>query len=335
MFSLLRALHIGCILILLTQAACTHFQPASPRLKSDLGAYIAVEDFSDFSRFAPVFLVEEYQAPHNRIGNPAAEITESGDEHIYVDHETPAVFVQKKSFTTETASYVNFIYRIHFKEVPLRLNRFYLTSGPNVGMLIIVTVNDSGQPVLVTAVHTCGCYLSFLPTSFLQDTAFPENWDKNGQKVFGERLSGLIDLQKNSFPDPALKMILALRSDTHRLMDVRFEKKQDIDQQYTLIKTPLRPMEDLKSLPVNNSTNTTTSFFEEKGPRKGYVKGSYKPFERLLMSWWCLDLRVGEDKAYCPREQTGAFYTSLKYWARKESDMRNFPQFLNYWGWNL
>ncbi|MBC8317289.1 MAG: hypothetical protein H8E41_05245 [Desulfobulbaceae bacterium] len=333
MILLHRTRNIACILILLILTACTPFRQQSPSLlKPDMGAYVAIDTFSDFSKFAPIFLIEEYSAVHNRIGSPAAEITQSDDEHIYVDHETPAIFVQKKSFTTETGSYANFIYRIHFKEVPLSPTRFYLTSGANVGMLIVVTVNDSGKPVLVTSVHTCGCYLSFLPTSLLQETAFPENWDRNAQKVYGENLPGLIDLQKNSFPDPILKMILTLRSDTHRLMDIHFAEKQAIEEQYTLIETPLRPMAHLKSLPLNNST---TSFFEENGPRKGYVKGSYKPFERLLMSWWSFDLRVGEDKAYCPKEETGAFYTSLKYWARKDSDMRNFPQFLKYWGWNL
>lgn len=61
-----------------------------------------------------------------------------------------------------------------------------------------------------------------------------------------------------------------------------------------------------------------------------------KILERLLMSWWALDLYVGEDKAYSIHDKSGAvFYTSLKFWARQASDMKNFPEFLKYWGWNL
>ena len=106
-----------------------------------------------------------------------------------------------------------------------------------------------------------------------------------------------------------------------------------IKEKYDVIDTPLRPMEDLRSIPVDTST---TSFFETDGSRTGYVKGSYKPLERILMSWWSFDLRVGEDKEYYPMEKTDPiFYTSLKYWDREDSDMRNFPRFLKYWGWNL
>jgi hypothetical protein len=54
------------------------------------------------------------------------------------------------------------------------------------------------------------------------------------------------------------------------------------------------------------------------------------------MSWWTLDWRIGEDKAYEPDDPGSiTFYTSVKFWARNKSDMRNFPQFLRYWGWNL
>jgi hypothetical protein len=54
------------------------------------------------------------------------------------------------------------------------------------------------------------------------------------------------------------------------------------------------------------------------------------------MSWWAMDLYVGEDKDFGPGEDTGTtFYTSLKFWDRKKSDMWNFNDFLSYWGWKL
>jgi hypothetical protein len=60
------------------------------------------------------------------------------------------------------------------------------------------------------------------------------------------------------------------------------------------------------------------------------------PFEKIFMSWWAMDLYVGEDKDFGPGEDTGTtFYTSLKFWDRKKSDMWNFNDFLSYWGWKL
>jgi hypothetical protein len=329
-----RILHLSLLIfVILILSACAgfHSDPSIP--KRPVGAYLPIDDHSDFSLFSPLFLIEEHHLIHNRIGSPAAVLKTSGEEFIYVDSENPAIFVQKTSFHTETNSYKNFIYRIHFKEVPLHLSRFYLTSGANVGILIIVTVNEDNLPVLLTTVHTCGCFLSFHPTSFLQEDAYPANWDKSGQNVFGEKLPGLLDLGNYSATASHYKFILSIRSDTHRIMDIRYAPSQTIDPNNLFIDTPIKPMEDLLSLPLDQ---TTTSFFEHSGPRTGYVKRSFKPFERLLMSWWSFDLHVGEDKAYFPDEQKGTlFYTSLKFWDRTESDMRNFPQFLKYWGWNL
>jgi hypothetical protein len=69
---------------------------------------------------------------------------------------------------------------------------------------------------------------------------------------------------------------------------------------------------------------------------KGHVKGAVKPLETLFMSLISLDLFVGADKAYVDTSQTeNPFYTSLKPWRRKDSDMWDFFGFLWYWGWRL
>jgi hypothetical protein len=317
------------LFFLFTLAGCTGFRQVSPQLKQNIGVYVPVADKSDQAFFAPIFLVEENHLSYNSIGRPAAEITESGEERVFIDSEAPAIFVQQFQFTTKNGSYTNFVYRIHFKEVPA----LHLTRGTNVGLLIIITVNESKEPVLVTTAHTCGCYLSFLPTSLLPKTAFPENWDINGQKVFGEHLPGLLDSTHFSLTESAHRIALAIRGGTHRVMNIQVDNTQNLLTKYDVIDTPLKPMKDLRSLPLGTST---TSFFETDGSRTGYVKGSYKPLERILMSWWSFDLRVGEDKEYYPMKKNGpVFYTSIKYWAREDSDMRNFPRFLKYWGWNL
>lgn len=78
------------------------------------------------------------------------------------------------------------------------------------------------------------------------------------------------------------------------------------------------------------------SFFETDGSRKDYVHGAGKIWERLLISWWAFDWRVGEDKRLGQDRDDGPiFYTSLKPWARKASDLRDFAGLVDYWGWGL
>jgi len=54
------------------------------------------------------------------------------------------------------------------------------------------------------------------------------------------------------------------------------------------------------------------------------------------LSLFSLDFFVGTDKVYSDcRETSNPFYTSLKPWNRKASDMWNFTEFLEFWGWRL
>jgi hypothetical protein len=79
-----------------------------------------------------------------------------------------------------------------------------------------------------------------------------------------------------------------------------------------------------------------TSFYHQKGPLKGHVKGSVKFLESIFLSLPSLDFFVGTDKVYGNRQETGnPFYTSLKPWNRNASDMGNFARFLEFWGWRL
>jgi hypothetical protein len=114
-------------------------------------------------------------------------------------------------------------------------------------------------------------------------------------------------------------------------MDIRWGKA---GRHAHAVKAELLPLEALEQLDLGNGA--TTSFYETAGDRRGYVKESYKPRERLFMSWWALDWRVGEDKKLGRDKDDGIeFYTSLKPWARSASDMRDFAAFLKYWGWRL
>ncbi len=324
---LFHVFRVGLLFIpFLFLAGCVSQLQIFPLHDADTALYRAAPDYTDalLNQFAPVFIVEKADQAYNRIGTPSARI-EKGRELIFIDADNPAAYVQKSEFQTPRDRYTNLIYRTHFSEVPSGLSR-----GRNVGLLVVVTLNSSGVPVLLTTVNTCGCYLAIMPLSTLPEDAYPTGWTIHGQSVYGEYLPGLIPYKPEN--NGTGRFLLLLRDKTHRVKGVWF-RNDSVDVGGESVLFPLKSMTDLEKLPFGNDF---TSFFEQHGPRKGYVKGSFKPYEKMFISWWAFDWNVGEDKAYGPRDKTGTiFYTSLKFWARDESDMWDFAGFLRYWGWNL
>lgn len=282
--------------------------------------------------YAPVFLGEGTDKPYNRIGTPAAEQVEEDGEKVYIDPALPSVYVRKQYFSTRRGNYTNLIYRLHFSKVPCGPVPPHLTCGKNSGLLVYITLDSEDRPVLITTVHTCGCYLAFTPTGNLAEKSFPQDWDKAGHKVYGEVLPGRISYNK-VLPGSAERLVIRFRGETHRVMDLKVCRLQEIKEDYKVEYYRQLSAESLLNIPLGDNH---TSFFEESGCRKGYVKDSHKPYERLLMSWWALDWHIGEDKRLGPPGETGVvFYTSLKFWDRKESNIWYFDRFLRYWGWEL
>ena len=321
------------VFLLIGQSACisTRYIPVEPLEPAT--AYLPQIDQSKISQYTPILLVEKSDFQYNLIGTPSTINNDSNELSIYVDPEIASIYIQELLFKTDKATYKNYIYRIHFEKVPFSLLPFHITTGKNVGLIIVVTINKENDPVLITTVHTCGCYLAFVPTSFLHEDAFPNGWNFKTQRVYGEKLPGLLDLNRAFQAEQNSPIVILLKSGTHRVKWIKTEQFEDIEEKYQILPAHIIPMKQLKSL---GQDDNTTSFFETSGPRKGHVKGSYKPFEKILMSWWAMDFYVGEDKEFGHREETGTiFYTSLKFWDRKKSDMWNFNDFLSYWGWKL
>lgn len=282
-------------------------------------------------RFAPVFLSYNYRETYNRIGRPAARFDARGNEKIYVDPDKPAIYWMMRRFSTEKGSYTNLIYRVHFPEIPFRLIPFHISAGKNVGLMVVITLDESRRPLLVTTVGTCGCYAAIVPTSYLPPEAFPLKWKNEPLEVYGERLPPLIHYE--GFKNP--KLVIYLRSEVHRVMHLEAVEEEKLRDPgfFTIIQAPLIPMAALEEIPINGKK---TSFYHDRGPLKGHVKGSVKPWESLLLGLISQDLFVGADKIYGDREITGnPFYTSLKPWNRDSSDMWDFARFLAFWGWRL
>lgn len=289
------------------------------------------EEVSLLSEYAPAFLTYDYRNNYNRIGKPSARINGEGKEKIYVDPEKPAIYYMEKTFSTEKGKYTNLIYRVHFSKVPFSIIPFNLTSGSNVGIIVVITLDEENHPLLVTTANTCGCYLAIVPTTYLPPEDLPETWKEEPLEVYGEDLPWNLDYGETKNPT----LLIHVRPSVHRVMDLEIVDGKSLShsQGFRTIQTPLEPMDDLENIPLDGGT---TSFFYDHGPEEGHVKNSLKLWETLLLGLISWDFFVGADKAYGDSEKyDNPFYTSLKPWNRRASDMRNFSRFLKFWGWKL
>jgi len=258
------------------------FLPACTTITEKAGqesllAYTVNHPETQLQHNVPVFLVEAPEHIYNRIGTARARMTE-GEAEVIIDPQQATVYASQQSFSTDQGDYLNFIFRIHFQKVPFRLVPFNLTMGKNVGLLIIVTMDRANRPLLYTMVHTCGCYLSFVPTSYLPETFFPDKWTPGRQQVFGESLPGLLHYEKIGRHQS--KVTILIRSDNHRIKDVWLSEFPSV-MEAQIAPLQVKPIEQLERLTLGGAN--ITSFYETEGARKHYVKESSKPWERLLM----------------------------------------------------
>lgn len=285
-----------------------------------------------FKEYAPIFVIENENKSYNKIGEPKVKRIVQNKLEAYVDPSSAKIYAQKRQFITGSATYTNLIYRVHFEEVPTSLFPFYLTAGKNVGLLVVVTLNEKKEPIFVTTVNTCGCYISIIPTNYLQLSAFPKDWKPLPKYRYGEKHSPMLH-----YPEPfesGYHPVVYVRHATHRVTDVFVQKKEQIQEQFDIVKANMLPMKRLEYLPIEGEEDDTSFYYT--GLNKGYVRNSLKPFEFLFISWWAFDMNVGNDKRYASsKDLRMRFYTSLNPAYREESDMWNFSRFLKFWGWNL
>jgi hypothetical protein len=316
--------------LLICAAGCAEGQRLPPEEKRTV--YVAQGfEGSVLERYAPVFLTYGYGEPYNRIGKPTAFLDEEDGEQISVDPTRPVIYYLVRTFSTKEGTYTNLIYRVHFPEVPYSLIPFHLTAGRNVGLLVVVTLDARDRPVLVTTVHTCGCYVAVIPTSFLAGDFLPRGWRDEPLDVWGERLPARVGYGSRENP----RLLVHVRPGVHRVTNLEIVDERSLlpSPSITVVRAPLMPVGELDRLPLDGGR---TSFFYREGLREGHVKGSIKPWESLFLSLPSLDPLVGSDKAYGNRRETGnPFYTSLKPWNREASDMWDFQGFLTFWGWRL
>jgi hypothetical protein len=295
--------------------------------KADLHVLVDNSSSDPLTTFAPVFILPDSEEAYNRIGKVVAKQID-GDEKITVDSDQPVFYADKVPFPTQSGNYTNLVYRVHFQKTPFSLIPFHFAAGNNLGLLVIVTLNEDNIPLLVTTANTCGCYALILPTAALPAEAYPRGWVSEREFFYGERLpTGLPAF------NPENTLLITVRPEVHRIMNVAIGNRTELAAQ-DFITASIMPLQSLKSLPLAHGEVTSTYY--DTWPLRGHVKGSIKPWESLLLSLVSLDFYVGMDKEYGDTAVSGnPFYTSLVPWNREASDMNNFAQFLHFWGWGL
>ncbi len=312
------------VLVLCGTAVCAHSEGM------ERAAYVVEGADGLLQRYAPVFVIEHHEMAFNKIGTPAAKRNHRGREKVYVDPSHPTVYTEVEHFETARGSYTNLIYRIHFEANPFTWVPLNVSAGKNVGAISIVTLNASDEPVWLTTVQSCGCYHAIIPTDYLPEDAYPEGWRNSELVVYGEHLPGQLPIKAQA--DAMPRIVIQIRSGSHRCMGVSLEPLEGVASGMALIPTPAAPMASLKALPL--ADGSTTSFYHAHGHRKGLVKGAYKPLETLLFGLWSWDHNVGQDREYGAKEQVGRrFYTTLFFARKKEADMWHYAQYLEHNGW--
>lgn len=278
-------------------------------------------------RMAPAFVLQGIDRGYNRIA--AVRATGYRDaESIVLDPDMPVLYAGHSSFSTANGTYTNLIYRVHFAEQPFSLIPFHLTAGKHPGLLIILTLDERQQVLLVTTAHTCGCYAVSIPTQNLPHFAYPTRWPQESIDLYGETLPArLPPLGRDDL------LLVAIRPEVHRVMGLQVVSRQSLPGGKMQTAT-VRDLESLKNLSLDDGS--TTSLYYQRWPLAGHVKGALKPWETLLLSVVSLDLFIGMDKEYGDTTTSGnPFYTSLKPWNRYRSDMNTFPAYLHFNGWRL
>ena len=278
-------------------------------------------------RMAPAFVLQGTDRGYNRIAGVRATGSK-GSESIVLDPDTPVLYAGRSSFSTANGTYTNLIYRVHFTEQPFSLIPFHLTAGKHPGLLLILTLDERRQVLLVTTAHTCGCYAVSIPTQSLPPFAYPVRWPPEFIDLYGETLPARLP---SLGPDDVLQV--SIRPEVHRVMGLQVAPRQT--QAHGTVQTAaIHDLEALKHLPLEDGS--TTSLYYQRWPLAGHVKGATKPWETLLLSMVSLDLFVGMDKEFGDTEASGnPFYTSLKPWNRHRSDLNSFPAYLHFNGWRL
>ena len=165
--------------------------------------------------FAPVWEID-VTGDFDQIGTPRLD----ADSHATVDTVRAVTFTHISYARWHARTLLQLNYIVWFSERP-RSGAFDLLGGRLDGMTWRVTLASDGHPLIYDAIHNCGCYHMFFPTSRVQV--------KPPRPVYEEPL-----LVPQQAPANAPRMVLRLATRTHYLQRVYARRETGGDQPYAL-----------------------------------------------------------------------------------------------------
>ena len=160
------------------------------------------------NRYSPVFEIDK-KGEFDQIGT--MQLDSKGG--VIIDTSTPSVY-QRIAFTRiDNKTYVQLIYSIWFSERPAS-NPLDLLAGNIDGVMLRITLDHDGTPLLIDSIHACGCYHLFFPTSRLQPRPSPNS---RTEWAFVPQSLSILTVRQ--------RVVVRLATATHYLTDIRFEEQ--------------------------------------------------------------------------------------------------------------
>lgn len=282
--------------------------------------------------FAPIWIAPGAERDFNRVGTPVAAPGDSwigSGVAIRVDPDRPTVYASARDERIGERDVIQLVYRVHFTRIPWSWSWHFFEAHRNAGLFALVTLDaHTLEPLLVTTVHTCGCYLAVVPTAAFPAAALPHDWQPDRQRVFGKSLPARI-----APPEPGVSRIaIALEPGSHRVVDVDVRADVPANGARPLALADLDALRTLRA-----EDGSVHSFYYASGPLKGHVKGAWNPLEGLtIFGLVALDPSVGMDKELGDPAQTGTpFYTQISFWKQGASRLDRFGALLAGRGFRL
>jgi hypothetical protein len=178
---------------------------------------------------APVFEIE-LRGSHDRFG--ALAWPEAGPPRV--DTAVPVVYQRVSHTRFGDRWLLQLTYTLWFPERPAN-SAFDLLAGALDGVMLRLTLDEQGRPLLVDTIHSCGCYHLFFPAATLRP--------RDGAPRFEEWLFAPAPLPALA---PTQRLVVRLASATHYVMGLRtLPRSAATDESYTV-----QAEDALRSLPT-------------------------------------------------------------------------------------
>lgn len=211
-----------------SRAAARALLARAPRNALGIAQFTPEEEAGLLAAYAPRLAVGT-QSEDDRPGRPAWR---QDDDRPEVDTSLPTVYARVAATRFYGAMLTQLVYTVWFPARP-RTSLFDPLSGHLDGVILRITLDGSGRPLILDSIHTCGCYHVFFPSERLSARPPPR---QDIEWLFApERLPAL--------PDGA-RYTVRLAAGSHYVLGIAAEAQREAHPY------AIAPEDALRSLPL-------------------------------------------------------------------------------------